>query len=492
MGKQDMVVSNSYGFGAIPIEAVEAILNTVESGIAYCQMVYIDGNPVNFKYLYTNAAFHQFTGLGEVVGRFVTDVLPYVQERHPELFEIYGRVAADGPEEAFEIYIPTIKRQLSVKASCPKRGYFLAVFTGEVERRSFIERIDRLTAEQKALYNSDLIGVAVIKERTVVSCNQAIASMLGYSIDELIGKPTSGFYVTQETYSELAQLAQESIQSGRTVRTEQRLLCKDGAVKYFAVSACEVQPGTGIFLTVFVDVTEMEDAKESIRKTKDRLQLVLDASELGTWEYDSEQGKVTYNERWCGMLGYKVTQVASTLEGWHLLVHPEDIDAVREAFKSHLEGNTAFYECEHRLRHRDGHWVWVLSRGRVLERGLDNTPIRAAGTHLDISHTKKLVRDTNLTLGKLDALIKQLARSMVGEGSDHPLQDDEANTVERLTDRQREILALVAAGSSSASIAKQLQISAATVVTHRRNLMRTLNIHSVADLTRFAMKHRIV
>lgn len=143
---------------------------------------------------------------------------------------------------------------------------------------------------------------------------------------------------------------------------------------------------------------EEEVARQTrgLRESEERLALALDGAELGTWDWRVPDGSVRFNERWAAMLGYRLEELVPDLATWEELVAPEDMPAVREALQAHLAGRTAAYESEHRLRHRDGHWVWVLDKGRVLVRAPDGSPLRVCGTHLDISARKQAEEDLRL------------------------------------------------------------------------------------------------
>jgi PAS domain S-box-containing protein len=88
------------------------------------------------------------------------------------------------------------------------------------------------------------------------------------------------------------------------------------------------------------------------------------------------------------MLGYRIEEIEPHVNYWERLVHPDDLPHVRERLTMHLEGKTEAYECEHRLLHKNGSWIWVLDRGRVIERDDEGRPLMAAGTHLDITQRK--------------------------------------------------------------------------------------------------------
>ena len=125
------------------------------------------------------------------------------------------------------------------------------------------------------------------------------------------------------------------------------------------------------------------DARE--RAEGVRLELALRGADLGLWDHDVPSGRGTINARWHEMLGYTQDEVASDYAGWHVLVHPDDWPQVEAAQAAHLQGRSESYEAVYRMRHRDGRWVWILDRGKVLERGPAGEPLRMVGTHMDIS-----------------------------------------------------------------------------------------------------------
>lgn len=137
------------------------------------------------------------------------------------------------------------------------------------------------------------------------------------------------------------------------------------------------------------------------------LALALEGSRLGTWDWDLVSRTVAYDRRWCAMLGYGPFEIEPTVAGWEQLIHPQDRPGVLEQLEAHLRGQTDNYEVEHRLRHKDGSWVWVMSRGRVIARDPRGNPLRAAGTHLDISERKSEEQTRLETLDRLRKLVNE-------------------------------------------------------------------------------------
>ena len=112
-----------------------SLFENMLNGFAYCKMLFEDGRPQDFIYLDVNSAFEKLTGLKNVVGRKVTEVIPGIRESHPVLFEIYGRVALTGKPESFEIFLEPLASWLFVSVYSTERGYFVAVFDNITERK---------------------------------------------------------------------------------------------------------------------------------------------------------------------------------------------------------------------------------------------------------------------------------------------------------------------------------------------------------------------
>lgn len=129
--------------------------------------------------------------------------------------------------------------------------------------------------------------------------------------------------------------------------------------------------------------------EEALREHQAQSELALVGADLGTWDWNLQTGAMTFNAPWAQMLGYTPDEIEPHIQSWESLVHPDDRPRVREVLNAHLEGRTPAYETEHRLRAKSGRWVWVLDRGKVVEWTEEGRPLRATGTHLDITVRKQ-------------------------------------------------------------------------------------------------------
>ncbi len=127
-------------------------------GLAYCKMIFEDGKPQDFIYLDVNEAFEELTGLKNVVGKKVSEVIPGIRESNPEFFEIYGRVSLTGNSEKAELFLDSLGIWFSLSVYSPEREYFVAVFDNvtvrklaEQEQQKLIEDLQKALSEVKKL-----------------------------------------------------------------------------------------------------------------------------------------------------------------------------------------------------------------------------------------------------------------------------------------------------------------------------------------------------
>lgn len=120
---------------AFDIDIYRALVEHMLNGVAYCRVLYKDGQPIDFIYLYNNPAFERLTGLTQVVGKCVSEVIPGIQERDPQLFEIYSRVAGGGEPERFETFVESLKMWFWISVYSPRSEHFVAIFDVITERK---------------------------------------------------------------------------------------------------------------------------------------------------------------------------------------------------------------------------------------------------------------------------------------------------------------------------------------------------------------------
>jgi PAS domain S-box-containing protein len=135
-------------------------------------------------------------------------------------------------------------------------------------------------------------------------------------------------------------------------------------------------------------VKRFEAAEAALRLSDERWRFALDESGEGVWDWCGDTNRVFYSSRWKEMLGHGDAEIGDQLEEWMGRIHPDDRPRVQPEFDRHFRGETASYGTEYRVRTKAGSYIWVLSRGRVVRRAPDGRPLRAVGTHSDITTRK--------------------------------------------------------------------------------------------------------
>ncbi|MBD3630878.1 PAS domain S-box protein [Cyclobacterium sp.] len=134
---------------------------------------------------------------------------------------------------------------------------------------------------------------------------------------------------------------------------------------------------------------ELEETKKSLQKEKNRLHNIIEATRVGTFEWNVKTSEVRINSRWAEIVGYTLEELQPVnMDTWYKLVHPDDVAHSDAALKDCFDRKTEFYDIELRMIHKAGHEVWINDRGRVVKWSEDGGPLLMSGTHTDITERK--------------------------------------------------------------------------------------------------------
>jgi len=247
----------------------------------------------------------------------------------------------------------------------------------------------------------------------VVHLNPVAERLTGWSAGEAMDLPLATVFTIVDTQTRRPAAAPVAavLERGEVVALSNHttLLARDGAEYQIADSAAPIRGDegtiTGVVL-VFRDVTEEYRMRRRIAESDEQTKLALRGADLGTWDWNLTAGTVTVDARSAEMLGAERREYVAPTDFLRERVHPDDLPGLRAAMDAHLRGEAASFEAEHRVRHGADDWLWLLNRGRVIERGPDGAPLRVCGTYLNITDRKRAEAERE----KLAAQLRQAQR----------------------------------------------------------------------------------
>ncbi|MDZ7938296.1 MAG: diguanylate cyclase [Rhodoferax sp.] len=295
------------------------------------------------------------------------------------------------------------------------------------------------------------------------TCNDAFAHHVGVQPRDIIGT-RDAHWVDDQVASLFLQSDQWAIQAGQPVTFEENSpTTLNPRGELYAVTKAPMRDGEGRVIGVLGmshNIQARKNAEAQLRDTTEQLELAIMGADLGRWNHqlNSERGYFL-DERACEMLGRdpRESQIA---RAWGHLVHPDDLSSAMQAMRAHLSGAATAYQSEYRARHTDGRWIWLSTRGKVVQTAQDGTPMRMVGTLMDISARKETEVRLQATQAELQATLKALPDQLFefsGEGHYRAIHsqrlDQLARTPEMLQNRRiHEVLPQDAADACMAAI----------------------------------------
>ncbi len=157
-----------------------------------------------------------------------------------------------------------------------------------------------------------------------------------------------------------------------------------------------------------------KSSEQAVQLAHSRLELALAASGVCTWDYDISTGEVVLSESWSQIVGARAGVTRTSFAALANRVHPEDLTALSLMLAEVMKGQRGEYSVEHRVRHADGDWRWIVSRGKVVARDAHGRAVRMLGSNLDVSERKQ-TEARLLQLAQYDAVTSLPNRLLLEE-----------------------------------------------------------------------------
>jgi len=279
-----------------------------------------------------------------------------------------------------------------------------------IERKEHERRLRSVEDRYRMVFENSAVAITVADEALrLVSWNQVAEELLGMNRSDLFGREVRSLYPKDEWQKIHAH---DILRRGGHAHMETTMIRKTGEIIDVDLSLSVLTDAHGRItgsMAVARDITQRKITERALCEREERLELAISGADLATWDWNIVTGGIRFNPRWVEMLGYAVGELRSEIGTWHDLLHPDDKARAIGALNAHLVGQISSYDVEYRLRHKSGRWVWVLDKGRVIERTENGNPTRACGTHLDITARKEA--ETHLKRAKEQA--EQMSRELM-------------------------------------------------------------------------------
>jgi PAS domain S-box-containing protein len=350
-----------------------------------------------------------------LVGTMIEELIPErFRKKHQELRQNYmdnmtprlmgaGRellgLRQDGSEFPVEIGLSPLKDESLVLGTITditeRKQAEKALINSEKRYRSLIE--NSFEGIRLIRYSPAILIDLPVKEQVqliiqngiIDECNDQYARMYGYSqASDLVGKPTTELREETPEISKFIEsfIANNYIMNG--IETCENL--PDGTMKYFLNTAISIIENGELTQTwgVVNDITERKQTEEALKKREEQLHLVMSVTDDGWYDWDPATNNVYFDPRYYTMAGYEPNEFPGVYEEWGKRVHPEDWVETEKAVKAFHVGEIPEYDVEFRFMRKDGEWMWIRARIKIISRDENGVPLRLVGTHTDITAEK--------------------------------------------------------------------------------------------------------
>jgi len=307
-------------------EQYRSLFENMLEGFALCQMIFDGDYPVDFRYLKVNDAFAKLTGLNNVEGKLVSEIIPGIRTSDDKLFEIYGKVALTGNTEKFEMYVEALKDWYDISVYSPKKSFFVAVFDVITKRKVTEEKLRENELKFRSLFENSILGIyRTTPEGEILECNSALLKLLGFEKFEELAERNLEQYGYEPGFSrnKFKKLIQEK---GEVLGFESSWIKKDGNAIVVRENAKAVKNSDGKIICyegTVEDITEKKKIEIELKQSEIKYRR-LHESMIDGYAFVNMNGLIVEcNEAYKDMLGYtfdeltKMTYKDLTPEKWH-------------------------------------------------------------------------------------------------------------------------------------------------------------------------------
>ena len=242
----------------------------------------------------------------------------------------------------------------------------------------------------RRLVESSPDGILIVEDERIAFVTAAAVALFGANDPHQVVGRSLFDLLDAESHASVRNHLLRWQAGGTALPLDLKILRLDGKTRDISLAGAALTDGGDRAVQLIArDTTEPQNAQRALRESEERLTLAVAGAQEGVWDWNLETNGVVYSARWKQMLGYAGEEIEPHVSAWERLVHPDDRSRADRANDSVARGERATYEAEFRLRHKDGHYIHVLSRGFPMRREPGGPVVRIVGTHFDLSERKR-------------------------------------------------------------------------------------------------------
>ena len=255
--------------------------------------------------------------------------------------------------------------------------------SAQVEAQSEIRRLSEVARQ-----TTNGVVITDVKGR-IIWINEAFSFLTGYSIEEMQGKKPGELLQRPDTDPATVAIMRDALaqQNGFNVDVVNYSKAQNSYWVRIACNPLFSESGSlSGYIAIETDITKEKQDEELIRNSQNLLKALIDANNIGTWHFNIQTGELIINDEWAALLGYTLSELLPTNRvTWERLTHPDDLAYCATILEKHAAGLIPIYEANLRMKHKNGEWKWINTRGRISSRTYDGKALWLLGTHFDIN-----------------------------------------------------------------------------------------------------------
>lgn len=321
----------------------------------------------NWKYIYGEAE----------INRISTDVFPKLAELGHWKGETIGKSKTGAP----------VHQEISLTIT--DDGGIICVCRDIAEK---ITTYQALSIHNEILKQSNSMIIITNARREIKWVNNAFTKVTGYTLEEVIGKNPGALLQGKESDQSAIDSLRKAIRNNESFETEILNYKKDGTAYWVNIKGKPLFNKEGEvehYFAIEEDITERKETAQLLAENNLRLEMAIRSANAAQWNWDIANNLVTYAASWQNLLGYADGELGTSFEAWANILHPEDLEHTTTSLSNYITGKTDSYKAEFRLRHKKGHYLYLLDHGIISERDSSNNPTKVIGIAFNITELKE-------------------------------------------------------------------------------------------------------